>query len=419
MKFIMKINAAAFIAISLLLGYSSAVIASTESDFSKAVTNHYIELVKVRYHDSKQAALKLQDSVSMFLENPNELTHENAKQAWKVAHDIYSLTEVFRFGNPNVDSWEGAVNAWPIDEGLIDYVKIDAYEFDSANPYALENIVAGTDVIDITFLEAIRDGKDYKDAPMRFMGAADIEANVVTGYHAIEFLLWGQDLNLSPDSAGTRPYTDFLVGEKCTNSHCKRRGQYLNTLVRILVRDLDIIINDWSSESNKHYLMSFKLLPVTEQLNRIITGMGELSYGELAGERIRTALLAGHQEEEQSCFSDMTHYAIYQNALSIQTLYLGTHTSMDGTKFNGPSMSELVKQLDSSLDIKFKEQLSASVKAASLVVENANNGDRFDQMIQPANEKGRELLNNLINSLRAQTETIEVIQSKIEILASL
>ena len=399
--------------------YCSSAVASTSNALSETVTEQYMELVKVRYQDSKQAALKLQEAVSIFLEKPSEATHDNAKLAWKVAHDAYSLTEVFRFGNPNVDSWEGDVNAWPIDEGLIDYVNLETYEYDSSNKYALENIIAGTDVIDITFLEAIREGKDYKDAPMHFMGAADIESNVVTGYHAIEFLLWGQDLNQSPNSAGTRSHTDYLQGDNCTNGNCQRRGQYLNALVRILVRDLDIILNDWSSESAKHYAVSFRSLPVKERLNRIITGMGELSYGELAGERIRTALLAGHQEEEQSCFSDMTHYAIYQNALSIQTLYLGTHTRIDGTTYKSMSVSELVRKMDPSLDEKFKQQLTASVKAASEVVKYANAGEKFDQMILPDNEKGRNLLSDLIGTLRTQTETIELIQANIDSLASL
>lgn len=32
-----------------------------------------------------------------------------------------------------------------------------------------------------------------------------VQANVATGYHAIEFLLWGQDLNGTNPGAGNRP----------------------------------------------------------------------------------------------------------------------------------------------------------------------------------------------------------------------
>ena len=407
------------ITLVLIIISTNNLFAASNDNLSEAVTHHYVELAKVRYLDAKQAAESLQQAVLTFIDKPSEETHITAKQAWKLAHDTYSLTEVFRFGNPNVDAWEDDVNAWPIDEGLIDYVDHESYEYDNSNPFALENIVAGTDVIDITFLEALRSGKDFKDAPMDYMGVADIEANVVTGYHAIEFLLWGQDLNETPQSEGKRSYTDYLPGENCTNGHCKRRAQFLNSLVRILVRDLEIILNDWSSDSARHYANAFSQLSVNERLNRIITGMGSLSYGELAGERIRTAMLAGHQEEEQSCFSDMTHYAIYQNALSIQTLYLGTHTRIDGTTFDGPSLSELVEKYDASLDEKLKAQLEDSMQAALRVVNSADQGNRFDLMIQSENEQGRKLLSDLIASLRAQTETIEQVQKNIDALASL
>ncbi|WCC43782.1 imelysin family protein [Tenacibaculum finnmarkense] len=61
-----------------------------------------------------------------------------AKTDWLAARDIYGQTEVYRGSNGPIDSegkeaWvinnEGQMNAWPLDEGYIDYVTVasDAY----------------------------------------------------------------------------------------------------------------------------------------------------------------------------------------------------------------------------------------------------------------------------------------------------
>jgi putative iron-regulated protein len=50
--------------------------------------------------------------------------------------------------------------------------------------------------------------------------ADGVEANVATGYHAIEFLLWGQDLNGHGVGAGNRPWTDYAAQDICTNDNC-------------------------------------------------------------------------------------------------------------------------------------------------------------------------------------------------------
>ena len=64
------------------------------------------------------------------------------------------------------------------------------------------------------------------------------EANVASGYHAIEFLLWGQDLNGTNAGAGERPYTDYVVGEGCSNGNCARRAEYLQAASSLLIQDL-------------------------------------------------------------------------------------------------------------------------------------------------------------------------------------
>ena len=62
------------------------------------------------------------DKINAFLNNTTETNLRKLKTSWLEARKVYQQTEVFRFGNPIVDDWEGKVNAWPLDEGLIDYV---------------------------------------------------------------------------------------------------------------------------------------------------------------------------------------------------------------------------------------------------------------------------------------------------------
>ena len=71
--------------------------------------------------------------------------------------------------------------------------------------------------------------------------AGDIEANVATGYHAIEFLLWGQDLNGTGPGAGKRPATDYRRAN-CTGGNCDRRAAYLKAATDLLVSDLEEMV---------------------------------------------------------------------------------------------------------------------------------------------------------------------------------
>ncbi|WGZ93406.1 MAG: imelysin family protein [Candidatus Thiothrix putei] len=179
---------------SILLGgmlCSAPLLANAETVNAKAVMEQYVNLASANFSDTLAAAKVLQEKVDAFIANPTADTQQAAKDAWLAARKPYSQTEAFRFGNPNVDEWEGQVNAWPLDEGLIDYVKTDTYDHEEGNKFATANIIAGTDKIDAELLKASQE-------------KGGSEANVATGYHAIEFLLWGQDFNATPKDSGTR-----------------------------------------------------------------------------------------------------------------------------------------------------------------------------------------------------------------------
>ena len=401
-----------------LVALMPAALAQEPGKSAEAVSLWYADMAWHRYNDSLTLARQLVEHTNQFLRDPSAQTQAALKQAWIDAHSVYSHTEAFRFGNPNVDAWEGNVNAWPLDEGFIDYVVADRYRYDESNPHALENLIAThTHEIHAGFIREAQSGNDPKEGQtFRF---TDFETNVSMGYHAAEFLIWGQDLNQAANVAGQRSWTDYLVGDGCTHGNCKRRGQYLSAVTRLLVQDLMFALRDWDPKGQRLYSKVFRSLPVSERLRRMLVGLGNMSYGELAGERMRVAMIASDQEDEQSCFSDTTHLAIYHNAAGIRSLYLGEHTSADGTKLSGASLSGLVARMDAKLDERLRTELDATMVAAAKLREAADAGMPFDQMVQADNAQGRAFIQNLIQALAAQTASFEQILERVDELASL
>lgn len=375
---------------SLSLLFSAPTLADAVTP--KAVIENYANLAHVKFSDALTTAKTLQTKVDELIAKPSEATHQAAKQAWIAARAPYSQTEVFRFGNPNVDEWEGGINAWPLDEGLIDYVQADSYEHEEGNSLATANIIAGNETITADLL------KSYQEK-------GGSESNVATGYHAIEFLLWGQDLNADPKLAGTRSYTDFMAGAECTNKHCERRAQYLKAVTDLLVADLSKMEQDWAPEQ-ANYRKTFTSLEESEALRRMLFGMGSLSLGELAGERMNVALLAHSQEDEHSCFSDNTHNDILSNVQGIKNVFAGAYQTSDDKIIKGASLAELLAAKDPQLSSELAAHLTATQTAAEAIVQAASI-EPFDQQIAAENKQGNARVKATIAALRTQTASIE------------
>ncbi len=373
---------------------STPVFVSAETVTAKAVMETYVNLAHASFGNAFTTAKILQEKVDAFIANPTAETQQAAKDAWLAARKPYNQTEAFRFSNKNVDDWEGQVNAWPLDEGLIDYVKTDTYDHEEGNKFATANIIAGTDKIDAELLKASQE-------------KGGSEANVATGYHAIEFLLWGQDFNEDPKDAGKRPHTDYAKGDACTNGNCERRAEYLKAATDLLVADLQTMTDDWADGKADNYRSAFLALDEKEALRRMLFGMGSLSLGELAGERMNVALLAHSQEDEHSCFSDNTHHDIAENARSIQNIFNGTYTRTDGTTVKGASLAELVASKDAKVSETLVSKLADTQQKVEAIVEAAKNGENFDQQILPDNKDGNKRIKAAIAALRSQTGDIE------------
>ncbi len=379
---------------------------------AKAVVAHYADMVFAVYSDAESTAKTLQTAVDAFLAKPNADTLKAAKAAWIAARVPYLQSEVFRFGNTIIDDWEGQVNAWPLDEGLIDYVD-KVLRARLGNPGATANIIANTEVQIGEDKVDVEDITPEKLASLNELGG--FEANVATGYHAIEFLLWGQDLNGTGPGAGNRPASGLPGRQGATGGHNDRRRAYLKSVTQLLVSDLEEMVGNWKPNVADNYRATLEAEPAETGLRKMLFGMGSLSLGELAGERMKVSLEANSPEDEQDCFSDNTHNSHFYDAKGIRNVYLGEYTRVDGTKMTGASLSSLVAKADPAADTALKADLAATEAKIQVMVDHANKGEHYDQLIAAGNTAGNQIVRDAIASLVKQTGSIEAAAGKLGI----
>lgn len=367
------------------------------------IIDTYIAIAQAAYGDSLSTAKALESAIDEFLNSPSEESLGLARTAWLAARIPYQQTEAYRFGNSVVDEWEGRVNSWPLDEGLIDYTA-DSYGevsdfnyFYSANVIGNEILDAGGIVVDAAVISPQLLAEELHQLD-------GVESNVATGYHAIEFLLWGQDLNGTSPGAGNRPWTDFSL-ENCTHGNCGRRRDYLKAATTLLVNDLQVMVQNWQPGGAAY--ADLKSKGPQGGLATILTGMGSLAYGELAGERIRLGLLLNDPEEEHDCFSDNTHHSHYYDALGIQNVYMGEYKRVNGEIVSGPSLYDLVRQQAPAVSAQMMARLEETELAMTALVEAGEKGNTFDVLIGRDNVEGERIISRVVDALMEETRTIE------------
>ena len=374
--------------------------AAAEVTKERAIINHLVRLGEAHYQDATAAAKDLQQAIYEFLANPSPNTHRRAKLAWRTSRIAYQQTEAFRFAHPEVDELEGRVNAWPLDESFIDYV---AKPGDTSQRLAQPSIIAMTSLS----LGAITlNLKHFDVATLRALHEfGGNESNVATGYHAIEFLLWGQDLSGTSYGAGQRAYTDFIISP-CPVGHCERRRQYLLATADLLVLDLEEMLKLFRPTG----AVSQRLSKTADQpaLTSILEGLASLSYGELAGERMQLGLLLGDPEEEHDCFSDLTHLSHYYNVIGLHNVYFGSFTNLAGQTITGPSLAAYAATMNPQLASKLAASFKASHASARLLYDMAEHTGTaapmsYDMMLMPENLAGRRIIQNLIDALKVTT----------------
>lgn len=358
-----------------LLGFALSAAVLSSSAFAgpvsrEDVARHYATVVEASYTDTLTSARLLRDAIHAFVATPSEATLTSARQAWLAAREPYGQTEAFRFYSGPIDDAkgpEGRINAWPLDEAYIDSVK------GKANSGIINNrkIVLSKD----------------KLAALNERGG---EENISTGYHAIEFLLWGQDFDAN--GPGKRSWNDFVDGQA---ANADRRRDYLKIIADLLVEDIASVAKAWQA-NGANYRAKFEKDP--DALRKMMVGIGVLSRAELAGERMEVALDSKNQEDEHSCFSDNTHRDILTNALGIRNVWLGEYQRLDGSVLKGPSLRDLVADKDAKAADKVSADMDATLAAAQGIKAP------FDQEIVQAD--GRKRVQATINALKKQANSL-------------
>lgn len=373
----MKNTFAAF-ALSMSFALSSPLVMAQTAPPTPSVQRvvaHYATLVHANYSDAVSAARRMDKAIGEFLGAPSADSLAKARKAWLDAREVYGQTEAFRFyGGPIDDDKgpEGRLNAWPMDESYVDAVE-------------------GNDKAGIV--------NNRKHAITKKSLAAlnerDGEENIATGWHAIEFMLWGQDL--SENGPGNRSFEDFVDGKK---ANADRRRQYLKVTSALLVDDLQTMVKAWAPGQASNYRARFEK-GGQESLRKMFVGLGSLSRGELAGERLEVALSSQDQEDEHSCFSDNTHRDAVANAKGIENVWLGEYKRPDGEVLKGPGLQALVAARDAGLGDKTTRQIRASVEAAEGIQAP------FDrEIIGGKDAPGRKRVQKTIDSLVEQSRNL-------------
>lgn len=364
--------------IGIALGFALIAVGCGSDDDSsaslEAAVATYAEGVHASYEASVASAAAMDEAIDAFLADPTDEAMDAAKSAWLAARDDYGPTEAFRFYGGPIDDEEtgkeGLINAWPLDEGYIDYVE-------GAPESGVINDPGTFPTVDAELLVSLNEEGG--------------EANVSTGWHAIEFLLWGQDL--SDDGPGQRPADDFTSAE-----NADRRSLYLETSSDLLVTHLQELESAWAPDGD-NYRADFEALDSAEAMRLIITGIGELSRGELAGERMNVAYSERSQEDEHSCFSDNTTNDIVGNARGISMVLTAAYPG----GVTGTSVLDVVAATDADL----AEQLEAEVEASLAAVQAIP--APFDQHLADGvsdDDPGRMSVLAGIEALEDQTDTI-------------
>jgi putative iron-regulated protein len=352
------------------------------------VVADYATLVEASYAASLAEAKALHEAVHELVENPSEETLDAAKDAWLKSRDPYGETEAFRFyqgpidndiGDDDVaDGPEGFINSWPIDESYIDYVSDEE-----------GNVVEGVNIINST-----TEIPEITEEVLLDLNTKQGEDSISTGYHAIEFLLWGQDHD--DNGPGARPYTDYDTSEKGTGGNQARRGQYLVIAADLLVAQLQEVHDAWK-EGDDTYRAKFLGLPPAEAIGAMMLGMGSLSGAELSGERMSVAYDNRDQEDEHSCFSDNTLADLRNNALSVQNVLLGRYADLDGA-----GIDELVEAKDAELADTLRAQIQDAIDAIKDIPAP------FDQAIQGDDDsEGRKAVITAVRALQDFTKSLE------------
>ena len=272
----------------------------------KLFVKNYADMAKATLKSSLDQAIALEKSIKAFLRNPSAETHRLAKISWVQARFPYLQGEVFRnLEEPlkykkNVRS---RLNAWPIKPERIDYTADDPMSGIVPNNKKYPKI-------DKNLILQINQNTD--------------ETLILHGYHVIEFLLWGEDNQIG--ESGGRSFTDY---DQSKNPLAERRASYLMNCTELLVNQLGKEVSEWKEGDNNNLLGQLKAMPLNNSMNIILSRLKKLS-DSISSKQINELLADDSKFNEQSTFSDSTHFDFLHSAAGISNIFAGAYVGLDG-----------------------------------------------------------------------------------------
>ena len=129
----------------------------------KEFVENYVNIVLSSYEDTLNNLYDLQVSIDTFIANPTDASFKEAKNKWIISREPYGQTESFRYYDGPIDGSEGEpegyINAWPLDEALIDSVTEGTGGQDLSDNR--QNIINNTTVYPILTKDILREISGY------------------------------------------------------------------------------------------------------------------------------------------------------------------------------------------------------------------------------------------------------------------
>lgn len=330
-------------------------------------------------------ATAMKTAIDAFVADPTEGNLQAARAAWVKARLTYGPSEAHRFYEGPIDNEatgvEGRLNAWPLDEFAIDYTR--------------DTPTSGI-VNDLTVTISKQTLVDEHEKAG--------EKSVTVGWHAIEFLLWGQDDAEPGKGAGKRPATDFQDGSSASNQ--ARRRAYLSLVTELLIDDLKSVQEAWNASTATSFAAGFGKGGEAETkaaTAKLLQALGSLAKAELSGERMTVAYKNRSQEDEHSCFSDTTSSDIRGNAQGIEQVWTGDYAGMMGAGFD-----EVVAAKDAALAKRISADVADAVAKTRALETLQAQGKPFDVLLAAADgSPERQSILDAITSLKVVASDME------------
>jgi putative iron-regulated protein len=203
------------------------------------------------YSNASLAIREFEGHSQLFLAHPTQQLLLELRDRWNTAHQAYLACQLYqmlafsRSGQKQLELTKQRVNAWPIQGGYIDY--LPGYQFtgiinDSTLAITLDNLLSQHQFSDLS--------------------------DVSVGFHALEFLLWGEGFD--------RPASDFQASDSQLSEQGieldanNRRRTYFELLTSHIIAELDGLSQRWERQTttNGTYLDE---LPPGAQLSFLLT----------------------------------------------------------------------------------------------------------------------------------------------------